>query len=91
MTSGGPGAIRCATTGGRRAVPAGWYGPGWYGPWGWWGGGWFWGAVLVLLGAYWLLQNLGYLSWLRGDVLWPLVIILLGVYLIVRRGRGSWR
>ncbi len=71
--------------------PGGWYGPGWYGPWGWWDGGWFWGAVLVLLGSYWLLQNLGWLSWLRGDVLWPLVIILLGVYLIVRRGRGSWR
>jgi cell wall-active antibiotic response 4TMS protein YvqF len=70
--------------------PGGWYGPGWYGPWGWWGGGWFWGAVLVLVGAYWLLQNLDLLSWLHGDVLWPLVIILLGVYLIVRRGRGSW-
>jgi hypothetical protein len=64
------------------------YAGGWYGPWGWWGGGWFWGGGLVVIGAYYLLQNLGLLSWLRGDVLWPVVLILLGVYLLVRRNRG---
>jgi hypothetical protein len=65
---------------------------GWYGPWAW-GGGvwpWFWGAALILIGAYYLLQNLGLLNWLRGDVLWPSLVILLGVLLLIRR-RGSWR
>jgi hypothetical protein len=66
---------------------------GWYGPWAWWGGGawpWFWGAGLVLIGVYYLLQNLGLLSWVRGDVLWPTLLILLGVVLLIGRGRG-WR
>ncbi len=66
---------------------------GWYGPWAWGGGGvrpWFWGAALVLIGAYYLLQNLGLLSWLRGDVLWPSLVIVLGVLLLIRRGRDSW-
>ena len=64
-----------------------------YGPWAW-GGGvwpWFWGAALVLIGAYYLLQNLGLLSWVRGDVLWPSLVILLGVVMLIRRGRGWWR
>ena len=67
---------------------------GWYGPWAWGGGGvwpWFWGAALILIGVYYLLQNLGLLSWLRGDVLWPSLLILLGLVLLVRRGRDSWR
>ena len=68
----------------------------WYGPWGWWdwGGpgawGWFWGAALVLIGAYYLLSNIGALTWLKGDVLWPSLLILLGVVMLVRRGRGWW-
>ncbi len=65
-----------------------------YGPWAWGGGGvwpWFWGAALVLIGAYFLLQNLGLLDWLRGDVLWPSLLILLGVLMLFRRGRGRWR
>jgi hypothetical protein len=69
----------------------GWYGPGtWYGPWNWWGGGWFWGAALVLIGAYYLLHNLGLLGWLSSDVLWPSLLILFGLYLLIRRGRGWW-
>ncbi|TMD70912.1 MAG: hypothetical protein E6I81_12590 [Chloroflexi bacterium] len=73
----------------RSQRPAG----GWYGPgmWNWWGGGWFWGAALLVIGVYFLLQNLGLLNWLPGDVLWPLLLILFGVYLLVRRGRGWWQ
>ncbi|HEV2027224.1 MAG TPA: DUF5668 domain-containing protein [Candidatus Dormibacteraeota bacterium] len=65
----------------------GWYGPG-TGPWNWWGGSWFWGVALLLIGAYYLLQNLGLLKWIPADVLWPSLLILLGLYLLVRRGRG---
>jgi hypothetical protein len=68
---------------------------GWYGPtpgWGWWGGGWtwFWGIALVVIGAYYLLQNLGLLSWLKGDILWPVLLIAFGIFLLIRRERGWW-
>jgi hypothetical protein len=66
-------------------------GRGWYGPWGWGGFGvwsWFWGAALVLIGAYYLLKNLGLLSWLHGDILWPILLIALGVLMLARRARG---
>ncbi len=67
----------------------GWYGPGGWGwGWGWWGGGWFWGAALLIIGTYYLLQNLGLLKGLPGGVLWPALLILLGLYLLLRRGRG---
>jgi len=74
--------------------PGGWYGPGpWFGPWGWgwWGGGWFWGAALLVIGAYYLLRNLGLINFISGDILWPLLLILFGIYLLVRRGRGWMR
>jgi hypothetical protein len=45
--------------------------------------------VLVVIGAYYLLQNLGLLKSLPGDVLWPILLILLGVWLLLRRSR--WR
>jgi hypothetical protein len=70
------------------------WGRGWYGPWGWGGRGvwpWFWGAALILIGGYYLLQNLGLLSWLKGDVLWPSLLIVLGVLLLIRRGRDLGR
>jgi len=71
---------------------SGFYGPyPWFGPWGWWGGGWFWGAALLIIGAYYLLRNLGLINFISGDVLWPLLLILLGIYLLVRRGRGWMR
>ncbi len=47
----------------------------------------FWPAVLIVMGVYFLLYNLGYLWWLRADIFWPLVLIALGVWLIVRRRR----
>jgi hypothetical protein len=47
----------------------------------------FWPAVLVVLGVYFLLNNLGLLSWLRPEIAWPIVLIALGVWLIVRRAR----
>jgi hypothetical protein len=52
-------------------------------------GPWFWGAALILIGAYYLLQNVGLLWWLKGDVLWPSLLILIGVLLLIRRGRDS--
>lgn len=48
----------------------------------------FWPAVLILVGGYFLLHNLGLLDWVRGDVFWPLLLIAVGVWLIARR---AWR
>ena len=48
----------------------------------------FWvGGLLVLLGLYFLLRNLGLLEWLSSDIVWPLVLIGVGLYLVVRRLR----
>lgn len=49
----------------------------------------FWPGVIIVVGLYFLLYNLGLLSWVRGDIFWPLVIIAIGVWLIVRRARSS--
>jgi phage shock protein C len=45
----------------------------------------FWPVVLIVLGAYFLLRNVGLLDWLNGDIVWPVLLILLGVWLIVRQ------
>jgi len=45
------------------------------------------GVVLIALGAWFLLQNLGLFEWWRWDLFWPVVIILLGLALLVRRFR----
>jgi hypothetical protein len=47
----------------------------------------FWPAALVLIGIYFLFNNLGLLDWLRFDVVWPVLLILLGAWLIIRRQR----
>jgi hypothetical protein len=45
------------------------------------------GAFLILVGAYFLLSNLGFLDWLSWDLVWPVVLIAVGLYLVVRRWR----
>jgi Domain of unknown function (DUF5668) len=48
----------------------------------------FWGGgILILIGLYFLLANLGLLNWLDWKVVWPVILIALGVYLVVRRLR----
>ena len=47
-----------------------------------WGGG-----VLIAIGLYFLLYNLGLLAWLKWDVVWPVVLIGLGAFIILRRWR----
>ncbi len=86
----GPGASRDEWLSWRRLQRDHWGGG--YGPWAW-GVGvwpWFWGAALIVIGGYYLLQNLGLLNWVRGDVLWPVLLILLGVLMLIGRGR-DWR
>jgi hypothetical protein len=47
----------------------------------------FWPGVLIAVGVFFLLRNVGLLDWLRADVFWPIVLIALGVWLIARRAR----
>ena len=48
----------------------------------------FWvGGLLILLGLYFLLRNLGLLDWLNSEIVWPLILIGVGLYLVARRLR----
>jgi len=59
----------------------GWWSPGYGGrP----RGLWF-GIVLIALGAYFLLSNIGVLSGFRWDIFWPVVLIAAGLLILVRR------
>ena len=45
------------------------------------------GAILVLVGVYFLLRNFGVIPELRWDYAWPVLVIMVGIYLLVRRFR----
>lgn len=47
----------------------------------------FWPAVLIVMGVYFLLHNLGVLWWLRFEYVWPVALIAFGAFLIYRRSR----
>jgi phage shock protein PspC (stress-responsive transcriptional regulator) len=49
------------------------------------------GAALILIGAFYLLQNLNlpFLRWFNLDVLWPVLLIVGGIALLLRRARGG--
>ncbi len=52
----------------------------------------FWGGLLVALGIFWLLRNLGFLNidWREFSRFWPVLLILAGIGLLASRGeRGS--
>jgi phage shock protein C len=43
------------------------------------------GIILIVLGAYFLLVNIGLLSGFRWDLFWPVVLIAIGLLVLVRR------
>ncbi|MCA9960775.1 MAG: PspC domain-containing protein [Anaerolineales bacterium] len=45
------------------------------------------GVIFILLGIYFLFNQLGWLNWVHGGILWPIIIIGLGAYLLVRRSQ----
>jgi ABC-type glycerol-3-phosphate transport system permease component len=47
----------------------------------------FWPGVLIVVGVYFLLRNVGLIDWLTPEIVLSLLIIALGVWLIVRRTR----
>lgn len=46
------------------------------------------GAILIVLGLAFLLDNLRLFWWLDLDVLWPLVLVFLGAWLVITRLGG---
>lgn len=55
----------------------------------------FWGTVLILFGALFLLNNLGWLAFSVGDIFrygWPLILVAIGVMILLGRWghRGDW-
>lgn len=64
-------------------------------PHGWWGrrgyrdrpNGLWAGIILIALGAYFLLANLGVLEGFRWDLFWPVVLIAIGLLVLLRRAR----
>lgn len=46
------------------------------------------GILLILLGAYFLLNQMGLLHWLSGGIFWPLLIIGFGIYMLIRRNQS---
>jgi hypothetical protein len=47
----------------------------------------FWPVVLIVVGVFFLLNNVGVLDLIPFDLVWPVLLILLGLWLIVRRQR----
>ena len=47
----------------------------------------FWPSVLIVVGVYFLLRNVGLIDWLTPEIVASLLIIALGVWLIIRRTR----
>jgi hypothetical protein len=43
------------------------------------------GLLLILLGIYYLLNNLGLLPRLQWNIIWPALLILLGLWIIFQR------
>ncbi len=53
----------------------------------------FWGGLLIILGSFWLLRNLGVLDidWYEVSRFWPVLLVLAGISLLASgRERGGW-
>jgi LiaF transmembrane domain len=51
--------------------------------------GWFWPLALIVVGACFLVVNLGWLTSATWDIVWPALLILLGVLFLISRLRPS--
>lgn len=45
------------------------------------------GILLIVLGIFFLLDNLHLIRWMDGDLIWPIIIILVGAWLLIKRWR----
>ena len=45
------------------------------------------GILLILLGIFFLLDNLNMIRWIDKDLLWPIILIFIGAWLLIKRWR----
>lgn len=45
------------------------------------------GVFLILLGIFFLLDNLGLIKWIDKDLIWPIILIFIGAWLLIKRWR----
>ena len=45
----------------------------------------FWPVLLIVIGVFFLLNNVGAFDRIPFGIVWPVLVILLGVWLIIRR------
>jgi phage shock protein C len=45
------------------------------------------GVLLIIAGAFFLTQQLGWLDWWQAGLIWPLILVGAGIYLVARRSR----
>lgn len=43
------------------------------------------GIALIVLGAIFLLKNLGFLAAINWDIIWPLVLIVVGIAMVSKK------
>lgn len=43
------------------------------------------GIFLIIIGVFFLLDNLDMIDWINKHLLWPIIIILIGVWLLIKR------
>ena len=43
------------------------------------------GAILIIIGLYFLLRNLGFLGGLDFSLVWPVILIIVGLFLLFRK------
>ena len=52
------------------------------------GGGWYWGALLLLVGLFFLAKELGWVS--LNISIWPVVLIIFGLWLLLKGHRKTY-
>lgn len=48
------------------------------------------GLIIIIIGAAFLLQNLGYLPVGTWGIIWPAILIAIGLRLVFKKGRGGF-
>lgn len=80
-TPGGGAAPSPPPSGAPMPQPGGWWRPGLRGR----PGGFWLGVILIVLGAYFLVDNLGWLRLVRWDIVGPVILIAIGLLVLARR------
>ena len=48
------------------------------------------GLILIIVGAVFLLQNLGYISGGDWSIIWPAILIIIGLWILLKKEHGGF-